>query len=201
MNDRKNTPIVNFSQFEFRPGFFGRACKVLLESLGDNPAASGVQGLWFAETGALNTIYCLHTSGMKELTAAFLALNEARVGHVVTRRFERAKFSPNFENLVGYEIYEIRLYTYEEQHVRPTVERWSTAIGQRSALSPLLFCGYGDTVPVCDFLTIWPYRNTAEREEVRARAIASKSWPPGALKGLMTQNSVLAKPLNFSPLR
>ena len=50
---------------------------------------------------------------------------------------------------------------------------------------------------------IWAYKDAAERQRVRAEAVARGIWPPGSAQAgsLLTQENMLVVPASFSPLR
>jgi hypothetical protein len=114
-----------------------------------------------------------------------------------------APFSPHFEPGQHGNIYEFRTYTYGPGHVAKVMEAWEPRIKARTTLSPLIFAGHTDIGPLNQWIHVWAYRNMGERERIRGEATASGIWPPPRHPSvtLLRQESTLAIPASFSPLR
>ena len=83
----------------------------------------------------------------------------------------------------------------------PTVlERWEKLIGERIKFSPLAACWHTAIGPLNQFIHIWPYQDTAQRDRVRAEAFKSGKWPPETREFLLKQENMIAVPAPFSPL-
>ena len=47
---------------------------------------------------------------------------------------------------------------------------------------------------------IWPYKDMAERDRIRAEASKNPHWPPPTREFLMAQENKLLAPATFSPM-
>ena len=81
--------------------------------------------------------------------------------------------------------------------------RWSTAIGERVKLSPLVFAGHSELGDLNIWCHIWAYKDANHRAEIREKARKEGIWPPkGGQPGTMLkQENMLVVPASFSPLR
>jgi hypothetical protein len=112
-----------------------------------------------------------------------------------------APFSPPLEPRRLGNIYEIRTYTYRSGSIPTVIERWSKMMGERLKLSPLAGCWHTDLGPLHRWVHIWPYQDAAERQRIRAEAVARGIWPPETSEFMLKMENVLAVPAPFSPLR
>jgi len=112
-----------------------------------------------------------------------------------------APFSPPLEARRLGNIYEIRTYTYRPGSIPTVIERWSRMMDERTKLSPLAGCWFSDVGPLHRWVHIWPYADAAERQRIRAEAVARRIWPPDTNEFMLRMENVLAVPAPFSPLR
>jgi len=112
-----------------------------------------------------------------------------------------APFSPPLEARRLGSIYEIRTYTFRPGSIPTVIERWSKMMEERVKLSPLAGCWHSDVGPLHRWVHIWPYQDAAERQRIRAEAVARRIWPPDTSEFMLRMESVLAVPAPFSPLR
>lgn len=97
--------------------------------------------------------------------------------------------------------YEVRVYRFKPGGVAPTIALWQENIGPRSKLSPVLAAMYGLDGLAPRFMHIWPYTDLKARHEIRAKATATKVWPPkGGHANLETMSSRIYLPAAFSPM-
>ncbi len=94
--------------------------------------------------------------------------------------FLPAPFSPPLEPRELGGIYEIRVYTLAPGAIPGMLERWSEKIGERVKLSPLVGAWYSELGALNQWVHIWAYKDAAERQRIRAEAIARGIWPPGS---------------------
>jgi hypothetical protein len=71
---------------------------------------------------------------------------------------------------------------------------------ERTKLSPLAGCYYSDIGPLHRWVHIWPYADAAERQRIRAEAVARRLWPPDTTEFMLKMENALAVPAPFSPL-
>jgi hypothetical protein len=83
------------------------------------------------------------------------------------------------------------------------IDRWSKKIDERQKLSPLVGAWYSEFGALNKWVHIWAYRDAAERQRIRAEAVARGLWPPGgAASGIVVkQENLMVMPSTFSPLR
>jgi NIPSNAP len=110
-------------------------------------------------------------------------------------------FSPPIEPRKLGNIYDIRSYTYRAGSIPTVIERWSKMMDERIKLSPLVGCWYSDIGPLHRWVQIWAYADAAERQRIRADAVARRLWPPDTMEFMLKQENMLAVPAAFSPLR
>jgi hypothetical protein len=111
-----------------------------------------------------------------------------------------APFSPPLEPRKLGDIYDIRCYTYQRGTIPIVIERWAPKMAERTRLSPLAGCWYTDIGPQHKWVQIWAYPDAAERQRVRAEALARKIWPPDTAEYIVKMENMLAIPAPFSPL-
>jgi hypothetical protein len=98
--------------------------------------------------------------------------------------------------------YEFRSYLIPPAGTAPTVAAWSEMVPRRSAVSRPAVIMYGlDGRP--RFTHIWPYPTLAERERLRAEALARGVWPPASAPTWLTESmrSEIFLPTELSPLQ
>ena len=99
-------------------------------------------------------------------------------------------------------IYEIRSYTLAPGAVPGMIDRWAVKIDERVKLSPLVAAWYSEIGGLNKWVHIWAYKDAAERQAIRAEAVARGIWPPGSPEGtLMKMENMLVVPAAFSPLK
>ena len=112
-----------------------------------------------------------------------------------------APFSPKLEPRKLGGIYEFRTYLMKPGSIPGTIERWNGAIAGRTKLSPLVGAYSTEYGPLNQWIHIWAYKDSGERERIRADAIKRGIWPPpGGGDSLLLQENLLAVPAAFSPL-
>jgi NIPSNAP len=104
------------------------------------------------------------------------------------------------ERVTG-DIYEIRSYLYRPGTIPKVIELWQPVIEQRMKLSPLAGCWYSEIGQLNRWVHIWPYRDAAERQRLRAESVRIKGWPPPTAEFLVEMTNMLAIAAPFSPLR
>jgi hypothetical protein len=99
-------------------------------------------------------------------------------------------------------IYEMRIYTYGPGELPQVLEAWAKAVPQREELSPLAACWTTEIGGLNRFVHIWPYKDVAERDRIRAASRGpGRNWPPQSGVRPIRQENKLLIPASFSPLR
>ena len=97
-------------------------------------------------------------------------------------------------------IYEMRTYTYTVGAMPEVIKRWEAAIPHREELSPLAAAMYSEIGGLNQWLHIWPYKDLADRERVRAEASKLPQWPPPTQGFSVKQESKIVIPAACSPM-
>jgi hypothetical protein len=96
--------------------------------------------------------------------------------------------------------YEVRTYGLKADALAPTKEAWRQALPGRVKLSRILMAMH-TTGPTPRFMHIWPYESLADRQRIRAEAVAQGLWPPRGGPGrLSSQQTDIYMPAAFSPI-
>ena len=96
--------------------------------------------------------------------------------------------------------YEVRTYGLKPDALAPTKEAWRQALPERTKLSRVLMAMH-TTSPTPRFMHIWPYESLADRQRIRADAVARGVWPPRGGPGrLSSQQTDIYLPAPFSPI-
>ena len=98
-------------------------------------------------------------------------------------------------------IYEIRIYTYQTGSIPEVIKRWSEAVPHREKYSPLAACWYTELGELNRWFHVWPYKDMAERDRVRAESLKDPHWPPPIREFQVRQENKLLIPAAFSPMR
>ena len=99
------------------------------------------------------------------------------------------------------DMYEMRVYTYQIGSIPEVIRRWSEAVPHREKYSPMAACWYTQHGGINKWFHVWPYRNLAERERIRAEAIKDPHWPPGTTEFQVRMENKIMAPASFSPMR
>jgi hypothetical protein len=205
--------IFEIRTYLMKPGSIPEVEKRFGEGLPARAKLSRLAGFWRSEVGTLNQI--IHIWPYKDLNERERLRAEAiksgiwpvKIQEFILKMESKivyaAPFSPHFEPGQHGNIYEFRTYTYGPGHVGKVMEAWEPRIKTRTALSPLIFAGHTDIGPLNQWIHVWAYKNMGERERIRGEATASGIWPPPRHPSvaLLRQESTLAIPASFSPLR
>lgn len=202
--------IIEMRTYLLKPGtvpaFMGR----FAEGLPARLQFSKLGGIWHTEVGTLNQV--IHVWPYKDLADRERIGQEARKTgkwppntreFIVTQEnkiLQPASFSPPLEEKKYGNIYEIRTYTYVPGAMPTVLERWEKLIGGRVKFSPLAACWHSAIGPLNQFIHIWPYKDAAERDRIRAEVAKGGQWPPETRELLLKQENSFVVPAPFSPL-
>ena len=92
-----------------------------------------------------------------------------------------------------------KINRYEPGSIPELLKRWANAIPDRQELSPLAAGMYTEFGGLNRWMHIWPYKDLAHREEIRAASTKLPNWPSGA-PGLIRQENKIMAPASFSPM-
>ena len=205
--------IIEVRTYQLRPTTVAEAEKRFAEALPIREKHSKLAAFWHTEVGGLNQIIHVWTYDSFEQRAAVRAAATKDAGwppaireFVVSQQSEvfiPAPFSPPLEPRQVGPIFEIRQYTLTPGSIPGMIERWSAKIEERVKLSPLVGAWYSEFGALNKWVHIWAYKDAAERQRIRADAVARGLWPPGgAASGIVVhQENMLVMPSSFSPIR
>ena len=96
-------------------------------------------------------------------------------------------------------IYEVRTYNVKPGSLAEVEKRFGEAYEKRKELSPLAAFFHTEIGPLNQIIHIWPYKDLAEREQIRDEAVKRGVWPPKIGEFLQEQQTDIFKPLAISP--
>jgi hypothetical protein len=205
--------IIEVRTYQLKPGSVAEVEKRFAEGLPAREKLSKLTALWHTEVGALNEITHIWTYDSFEQRSAIRAeaiktgVWPPKIGEFIlsmqSEIFIPAPFSPSLEPREVGPLFEIRSYTLAPGALPGMMERWAGKIGERVKLSPLVGAWYSEFGGLNKWVHIWAYKDAAERQRIRANAVARGLWPPGgAAAGLvLKQENKLVMPASCSPLR
>ncbi|MGE0417998.1 MAG: NIPSNAP family protein [Acetobacteraceae bacterium] len=205
--------IIEVRAYQLRPATLAEAEKRFAAALPVREKHSRLAAFWHTEIGPLNQIIHVWTYDSFEERARVRAAAAKEEGwpppireFVVSQQsevFVPAPFSPPLTPRDVGPIFEIRQYTMVPGAIPEMIDRWSKKIDERVKLSPLVGAWYSEFGALNKWVHIWAYRDAAERQRIRADAVARGLWPPGgAASGIVVkQENLLVMPSAFSPLR
>ncbi|MDP2238970.1 MAG: NIPSNAP family protein [Burkholderiales bacterium] len=118
-------------------------------------------------------------------------------------------FSPEIKPGKMGPYFEMRTYTYLPGELPVIQKNWESAIPVRLQFGPVCAVWYSEIGALNKFVHIWPYASLDQRDDIRKKAQATGSWPPGkkAQKEggrnyqLFSQENKILMPSSFSPLQ
>jgi len=203
--------IVEFRTYRLKPGSVPEAEKRFAEGLVNRTKLSPLGAFWHTEVGPLNRI--IHVWPYEDFAQRERIRSQKIEGwppkiqefieEMESEIFIPAPFSPKLEPRQLGGLYEIRTYTMAPGAIPGQIDRWSTAIGKRTELSPLAFAGHSELGGLNRWRHIWAYKDANHRAETRAKAQREGIWPPkGGQPGqTLIQENMLVVPASFSPLK
>ncbi|SFI95111.1 NIPSNAP family protein [Bradyrhizobium sp. Gha] len=114
-----------------------------------------------------------------------------------------APFCPPLSDRNVGPLFEISTFTYSLGSMPLVIESWGEKIEARAEMSPLVGAWRTEIGALNQWIHIWGYRDAAERQDIRSQAMAKGIWPPKLHPDarIMRQESILAMPSSFSPIR
>lgn len=205
--------LIEVRTYQLRPATLAEAEKRFAEALPVRERHSPLAAFWHSEVGPLNQIIHVWTYDSFEHRASVRAAAAKEPGWPPAIReltvsqqseiFVPAPFSPPLTPRDVGPIFEIRQYTLVPGALPDMMDRWSRKIDERVKLSPLVGAWYSEFGSLNKWVHIWAYRDAAERQRIRADAVARGLWPPGgAASGIVVrQENMIVMPSAFSPIR
>jgi hypothetical protein len=205
--------IIEVRTYALKPGSLAEVEKRFGEALPGREKLSKLAAFWHTEVGPLNEITHIWTydnldqrTGIRS-EAIRAGVWPPKMGEFITTMqselFLPAPFSPPLEPRQVGPLFEIRAYTLAPGGIPGMIERWSTKIEERNKLSPLVGAWYSEFGSLNKWVHVWAYKDAAERQRIRADAIARGIWPLGGgpAGGMLKQENKLVMPASFSPIR
>ena len=204
--------IIEMRSYDLKPGTVPAFEERFGAALPTRTKLSPLAGFWHTEVGPLNrVIHIWPYASLEERTRIRAEAVKAGgwppdlgefIVSMTSEIYLPAPFSPPLEPRTLGAIYEIRSYTLAAGQMPGMIERWAAKVPERIKLSPLVAAWSSELGGLNKWVHIWAYKDAAERQRIRAEAVAKGIWPPGSPAGTMLkQENMLAVPAAFSPLR
>ena len=97
-------------------------------------------------------------------------------------------------------LYELRMYTYPAGEIGKVAESFAAGLAARAALYPVAGIWTSDMGNLNRLYQLFPYKNWAHRDELRAEFRQKNIWPPHSEVRPLTQLVRHMVPAAFSPL-
>lgn len=94
-------------------------------------------------------------------------------------------------------IYDLHTYNLRVGGVARFEERFGELLAQRSKFSPLAGSWHTEIGPLNQVVQVWPYKDQAERDRVRAAVDGELLWPAPVQEFILTFESDLVRPAPF----
>ena len=203
--------IYELRTYMLKPGTIPEFEKRLADVLPHREEFSKLGGIWHTEFGQLNQV--VHVWPYEDMAERARARSEASKGGIWPPKLDDILLSMQNEILLPApfmrplerrkmgDIYELRIYTYQIGTIPEVIKRWSESIPHREKFSPLAACWYSDIGGLNKWYHLWPYKDLADRDRVRAEASKDPHWPPQTREFLVSQENKLLIPAECSPLK
>jgi hypothetical protein len=202
--------IYEVRTYDLKPGTIPKAEEAFAEALPHRQKYSPLAAFWHTEIGPLNQI--IHVWGYENLEERDRIRAEAnndpnwppKVGEYLVNMNSEVWIPAPFMRPLGGDqalgaIYEMRTYTYQPGSIPELLRRWGDSIPHREKLSPLAAGMYTEFGDLNRWMHIWPYKDLAQRAQIRAESRNLAQWPPGT-PGLVSQENKIMIPAAFSPM-
>jgi hypothetical protein len=203
--------FLEMRTYVLKPGMTNNFVQGFAAGLPARLKISKLLGLFCSEVGGLNRV--THVWPYESFEDRERIGNEARKTGMwppKTQEFiltqenkiiQPAPFSPPLPEKKLGEIYEFRTYTYQPGTLPQVLERFGKVIPERTKISPLVFAGTTAIGPLNQFIHVWAYKDSGERERLRAEATKSvQGWPPATREFMVAQENTIMNPAPCAPL-
>lgn len=96
-------------------------------------------------------------------------------------------------------IYEMRTYDLKPRGLHEVEKRFGEAYEKRKKYSELAAFWHTEIGPLNQIIHVWPYKDLAERDRIRAAAAKEAGWPPDIKDYIAAQRSDIMMPFDISP--
>ena len=202
--------IYEVRTYDLKPGTVAQVEEKWAEAIPYREKYSKLAAFWHTDIGPLNQI--IHVWGYENLDERDRVRAEAAKdthwpprndGEILNMNSEIWSPAPFMRPLGGDQalgnIYEMRIYSYLPGSIPKVIEAWSKAVPYREEFSPLAAAMSTETGALNRWMHIWPYKDLADRAQVRAEASKSPHWPAVAGERVRQENKILI-PAAFSPM-
>lgn len=203
--------IYEFRTYDLKPGSVPVFGERVLEKLDKRLEYSQLGGYFYTEIGPLNQV--VHIWPYQDLNER----NQIRSktvedgiwppdGTGIVEKLNSeimlpAKFmDPLTPRSIG-PIYEIRTYMFAQGDLPKALTAWGKSIDERKKYSPFVGCWYSDIGQLNKMVHIWAYSSLEHRAETRKTVVEKGVWPPKDRTPLLSQESKILLPFDFSPLQ
>jgi hypothetical protein len=204
--------FIEMRTYALRPGMIAAFEERFVEGLTARLQFSRLGGLWRAEVGDLNQVVHIwpyesfeereriaqaarKTGKWPPKVHEFILTQESKI-------IQLAPFSPPLEEKKLGSLYEFRTYTYRPGTMPMVLECFGEVMAARTKISPLVMAGHTVIGPLNQYIHVWAYKDSEERDRLRVEASKTvKGWPPQTREFLVKQENILMVPLACSPLK
>lgn len=96
-------------------------------------------------------------------------------------------------------IYEVRTYDIKPRSLAEVEKRFGEAYEHRKKYSEMSAFWHTEIGPLNQIIHVWSYKDVAEREKIRAAAVAGGNWPPKIQEFVLRQDVQIMHPFSFMP--
>tara|TARA_B100002052_G_scaffold158048_1_gene144028 strand:+ start:501 stop:1115 length:615 start_codon:yes stop_codon:yes gene_type:complete len=203
--------IYEFRTYDLKPGsvpVFGERVK---EKLDKRLEYSQLGGYFYTEIGLLNqVIHIWPYKDLQERTQIRAQTVEDGIwppdGTGIVERLNSeimipAKFMDDLTPQKIGPIFEMRTYMFAQGDLPKALIAWEKSIEERKKYSPFVGCWYSEIGQLNKMIHIWAYSSLDHRSETRRTVVEKGVWPPKDRTPLVSQESKILLPFEFSPLQ
>jgi hypothetical protein len=177
--------------YNLKPGTIPEAEKRFAEAIEVRQKYSPMVALWHTEIGPLNQLLHLWQ---------YESLQQRQEAREAAAKDPSGKWPPGLRELVETQendillpspindpldgprewgnLYELRMYTYPSGTVRKVMDQFVAHVPRRAEMYPLGGFFMSDLGQLNRFYQLWPYKDWAHRDEIRAQYAGTDIWPP-----------------------
>jgi hypothetical protein len=205
--------IYEIRTYNLRPGQVREYEKRFAESYPVRQKYSSLYGFWHTEIGPLNQLVHIWAyESLQQRADIRAAAAEDPSGKWPPNATELALSQENdilipistMQHRTGPQewgsLYELRMYTYPAGEIARVADTFAEALAAREALYPVAGIWTSDVGNLNRLYQLFPYKNWAHRDELRAEFRSKGIWPP---HGDIRPNTQLVRhlvPASYSPL-
>ena len=203
--------IYEMRTYTLKPGNLARFEDMIAKWMPSRDKYSNLGAFWHTEFGPLNQV--IHVWPYEDLNERARIRTEvpkdpgtpALPGDIILDMESEILIAAPFMRPMGEQrlgnVYEMRIYTYIPGSMQEVLKRWGEVIPYREQYSPLAACWYSELGTLNRLFHVWPYKDLAERDRIRAEVSKDPHWPPQTPEILLYMENKLLIPAPFSPMR